>query len=1077
MLVALLLLGSAGVRAQTPLSNLVFTVGTTIHSGAQDWSFLLIGSENPSLLAGKRFAIYAKSGTPNNAGTYSLRATITQQTDAGAITSLLNQSVVLGENLTSLSNALNVALHNVAGATNLPLAQQTLTALNLANADYSMLQTVSLLSHNNPGLSLCLGQAFSEVISGVTTYEVREVSAASGVAGDVLGRVTITPGSPVILPAPGFPFQVSSSTALDDLRIRLRWGTPPELRRVALLSYGFNVWRMPAAIAVQMGFSNAPPTLSQLYSNAVLANDSPAMATKDFTTLSGSGGADDPADTTTYFYADDNGRKFGMPAFNDGDKFYYFVTARDLLGRDGLVSPGTPATACRKIPPSAPTNLRVQNALQTATIGGLQTNIQQLVLSWSQNTNAADNVTAYWVYRWNNPAQALTNDLVPLTNRIAVVAGIAGTNANSYLDNGTNAPLTPGVTNFWYTIRAVSQSACGPLLSQQSAPMWGVLREYTAPDPPTGEVLGSCGTPVVMFQNYNLITNATGTNTNTWSFRFTCQRRDRGIAWVQFTATGDTASATLGPIYFPPGGDTVSADFSEPMGTNVNPLVTVACQVGNYYGAASGNAYGSFSTAVASNIQSEAVFNAGQLLLTALSSSDPLLNFLNSSVPNCSSPSNVKLYPDGTVSLQFADSISYPGPRQVQVSSNSAWLDVGIAWPDTNMVYWISYPACLLGPMPAFRACVVNLPDNGLCDQHIARAADSGAVAPIHIRFRVTARTREYRLYRRINSGPLTLVSQGTAVYDATNPSRTMIVTDDAMPPGAVQMCYYAQTLDEHGNGSPLAVLGCKSVKPPVLPTPVLAEPAALGDTNNPQVLLNWFCPTAGVHRFQVQIERADQPASGKSTGFFGNNLLRVPNFNTTKYYAGLYALRTLIAHFDEGYLTQPIGVNFGPGPQFNITASVVAGVPYNISVGSVGDLDETHVFSQVWQFTWQPTNAIPNVPWPARPLPPVTQFDETNSANPRVAAVIMRYDTGNAQTYLDTRYPVGIRIGSLSNYTLLYKGGLSLNVGNTNFFYGPSHRRPDRESRRPGVPHRDRAGPRDRRRERGDRCDVVRRG
>jgi hypothetical protein len=556
-------------------------------------------------------------------------------------------------------------------------------------------------------------------------------------------------------------------------------------------------------------------------------------------------------------------------------------------------------------------------------------------------------------------------------------------------------------------------------------------------------VLGSCGTPAVIFQNFDTLTNSANTNNWVWNYRFTCQRRDRSIAWVQFTAAGNTASATLGPVYFPPDGDSASADFSETAGTNAQ--VAVVCTVGTFYGATSQVATCNFTVAVATNTQAEAVFYAGQLQLTALNSTDPLLLSLNNGHLTFSPAHNITRYPDGTVSMNFYEFNNSGLPQFVQVYSNSTWVDIGIAWPDTNNLYWILYPACLLGPMPSFQGAVVHLPDTGDCDQHIARTADSGAVAPIHIRFRPTYRTHEFRLYRRINNGPLALIAQGATTFDAANTSRAVMVTDNAMPPGAAELCYFVQVLDEHGNGSPLAFLGCKSVKPPVLPRPVLAEPSVAGDTNSPQVLLNWFCPTSGVHRFQIQIERADQPGSGKPTGFAAAKLLKVPNYSTQKFYIGLLANRFRVSQFDEGYLTPPIGANFGPGPQFSLTASVVADVPYNISVGAVGDQDEPHVFSEVWKFTWHQTNAIAGVPWPARPLPPVTTFDEIPSTNQRVAAVILR----DPNLGLDTRYPVGIRIGSLANYDYLNNDGLTMNVGTSDFFnyqdsYGSPQNNPE---------------------------------
>src|ERR1035438_7868243 len=242
-------------------------------------------------------------------------------------------------------------------------------------------------------------------------------------------------------------------------------------------------------------------------------NPAPVMATQDYVPASGLGGPDDPTDRTTYFFSDNNGRLSGGQPFIDGTNFYYFITARDILGRDGLASPGGLATACRRIPPQAPTNLKVLNTVQVLPLGAGTTNQERLLVNWQQNTNSTDAVTEYWVYRWINPAMALTNDAAPLSNLIAVVPQLAGTNLNSLLDADANSPASPGPSNYWFTVRAVSQAACGPLLSPHSAPASGVLRQRQAPRATTGELVGSCGTPVVAFQNFNSLVNPNGTDT------------------------------------------------------------------------------------------------------------------------------------------------------------------------------------------------------------------------------------------------------------------------------------------------------------------------------------------------------------------------------------------------------------------------------------------------------------------------------------------------------------------------------------------------------------------------------------
>ena len=92
-------------------------------------------------------------------------------------------------------------------------------------------------------------------------------------------------------------------------------------------------------------------------------------------------------------------------------------------------------------------------------------------------------MTEYWIYRWPNPAMSLTNDgLAPFAEPgQGSFSQVSGSNLNTFIDNGSGAPLIPGTTNYWYSVRAVSQAACGPLLSAPTAPVWGVLRERNGP--------------------------------------------------------------------------------------------------------------------------------------------------------------------------------------------------------------------------------------------------------------------------------------------------------------------------------------------------------------------------------------------------------------------------------------------------------------------------------------------------------------------------------------------------------------------------------------------------------------------
>jgi hypothetical protein len=1054
------------VSAQ-PLSNLVFCAGTTIQdTNLNNWSYVLLGAAEPPLLAGKHFDVFSKAGYPTNSGSFSWRGTLFQQTDVNAINTLLTQSVALGDDLTALGNSLNVLFHSVSGFSSQTLSQKVFTAFQTAATDSDIASALMILARLHPGLARCAGQAFAETIATTTTYELREADPNTAAAAEVVGRVTIVPGQPVTLPAPGFPFQVVSNAPIDHLRIRLRWGTPDALRRLSLLQFGFNVWRLPAATAVTDGFNVTPPSIAQLHApayNFTLVNSFPVMATKDYAPLAGVGGPDDPSDLITYFFVDSNGRSPGSaqfppgqtpagylaPPFNDGDQFYYFITARDILGRDGAASPGGLGTACRKNPPSAPMKLSVLNSMQNILLGGAHTNQPCLQVRWQQNTNVSDLVTQYYVYRWPNPAMAFTNDASPSNNLVGVVAQLAGAGLNSLLDTNSSAPMVPGPSNFWYTVRAVSQSACGQLLfSPNSEPVSGVLRQHAAPPAASGELVGSCGTPAVMFQDFDAPPNPNGPDTNHWNYQVTVTRRDAAIAWAELVISNSVLATvqSFGPLYFPPDGNSLSVAFAEPVSA-LSPGFSASCVVGTYYGEVSQPAVCQTTNTPAAADVLEGVFYAGDLLFTALSSSDPFYQLVNFNQNECLPAISPTRDESGTVHMRFD---SGNRPVMVQYASNALtaeiWTDVGIATPDTNSVYSVYLCPCVISPLPPLRGCVVNLPGEGNCDQHVPRAGSSGPIAPIEVRFQLTPRTHEYRLYRSVNGAPPTLIAQSAALFDTNNPYSEIVRTDDGMPPGAARLCYFVQLLDENGNGSPLSLIGCKDVMPPKPPTPVLSEPVPAGNTTNPLVSLNWFCPTSGVYRFEIRLQRADQPGSGKPTGFFNSQLILLNAFkplaaagtNTTPYFYGLAKNHSLVSTYDEWQLTPPVGPSFGPGPQFSLTASVVPGVPYHISVAAENIQGYWGDASTEWTFVWQPPPLIPTVAWPARPLPPVTSFDDPALASqnlvyaPRVAAVLFDNNFGPNATLADLadlHYPVGIRIADMTDYYYPY-----LNIGTTNF-------------------------------------------
>jgi hypothetical protein len=110
--------------------------------------------------------------------------------------------------------------------------------------------------------------------------------------------------------------------------------------------------------------------------------------------------------------------------------------------------------------------------------------------------------TGYYIYRWATSAQYLESPGNPVINRIGYVPHLPGTAFRTFDDKGVGAPSLASHTDaaVWYTVRAVGRSACsGEVLSGHSAPMSGVLRDFKAPDRPTGSFLICRARPWVEF--------------------------------------------------------------------------------------------------------------------------------------------------------------------------------------------------------------------------------------------------------------------------------------------------------------------------------------------------------------------------------------------------------------------------------------------------------------------------------------------------------------------------------------------------------------------------------------------------
>ena len=267
----------------------------------------------------------------------------------------------------------------------------------------------------------------------------------------------------------------------------------------------------------------------------------------------------------------------------------------------------------------------------------------------------------------------------------------------------------------------------------------------------------------------------------------------------------------------------------------------------------------------------------------------------------------------------------------------------------------------------------------GDCDIHVPIApGGSNNIVPIEIEVGTTPGTREYRLYRRVDEGPLQLICQ------RTNPPPIVICFDFSFSSGGSRICYYAQFLDEHGNGSPLKRLGCKLVAPLSIPKPMLTEIDPTGSEAVPEMRLRWFCPPYGVERFQIGISKVTGSGTNDGTS---SPILNLASIEKHILPANVNFLTDLVINQqtnnspppagDFGVFITPVignGAAYGSGPEFILPVKIAKGIKYAVWVRAVSATGEHGEKSNIETFYWEPpeTNTLPTVAWPKRPLPPV---------------------------------------------------------------------------------------------------------
>ena len=1084
LLSLVLLLAGGRVHAAPAKPNLeaaVITAGTSIvGTDGRNWAYVVWQSPGAATLQGKAFAVYLQTAP---AGTFTRQAIVSPTADVPALALLAARAATLRADNAELDRNLRDLLRRKswAGSTNtnglaanlstfdskpLPVKMSAVLGRALQSAD--ALSAVQLLAPQHPALRMALGRAWAGILppgAGPMVLEIREW--VSGAAGGVLGRVTLVPGQAITLVSPGRIVQVPDLKPSGDLTIKLRWAAPDALRRLQQHVLGFRVYRvrledagglaLNASAAQLTAWINSHPTVVQP------VNDAPVPIAKLFADAAVDNFSFDTGDRRTFFVADDAHRLAPLteaanspraPGFNAGQRCRYWVAAVDLLGRVGPPSPPCEGIAERTIPPDVPGNLTVTER----PVG--PNGERQLVLRWKTNAlpaGVANRTTSrYAIYRGpvpdGMPASLATLEDPAQFKTLAPIAfiteGLAGADGHlRFTDNGL-AP-TAGNTDrsVWYAITALHDTqldwfAAAPgvpanphelVQSAPSPPAFGIFRDRTGPAAPTGGVYVNCDKlvtqavlPVTTAPRVSAVADASRAH-----IRALCTRRNRSVVAARFTFSDLRDPPPAGLIWdtqwiaFPADGDELTYEIS--LLNAQSDWVAVTCVTLDAHGCQSTLGYADRQRpALNAALWHEFRFVTGRFAATAFASDStaPVAN-LATVVPFTSTTT----IGPGVKRGVFAAAENLNGQTvvlQLRLLTATNWSTFATAQVVNHAVV---FP--FIVPEGLFQYRAAKLPVGGDCQcAHDARPVDALEIQPVTVFLNLPATTKEWRIFRAADGGPLALVKSG--VVDLTQGAvDSVIAQDKAMPPNGARLRYFGQCFDQNHNPSPLKFLAEVQLLPAPA-TPVLNPPEFIVAGGQDQVKLKWFCPTPGVQRFRVMLlalgagatanKAAPLLPAGTTNVSYGsinggallNLAYTLAGESEKKYAAVFYA-------FDLPPLT-------GAGlPLHEAVFQIARDQTYLafVSAISFGELIVTD--SKAQQFSWKtpPAPAVgePLVPWPARPLPPVVanplgsaflMTDVTFPTSTTTAPGFNLFRSAISSWSAANLYPVGIRIGVL---------------------------------------------------------------
>jgi hypothetical protein len=1048
--------------AKISLPSVLSTTATGKSIAGQPWEYVVWQTSDYAWLKNRTLSIHIKPGAADADTSYTLLGTTGITTDPATLKVLLDrakaiatnpeeaneapQDTELGTILDSLCANWKVASEPVPATREGKLSALVKRALT-HEEDASTLRQISI---SYPAVRMALGLGWAgplPVPDGSTaTIEVREHDPVAKMDLQVVGRVTFLAGRPVTLGRASTPRQVPDLTSEGNLCVKLRWAVDDTLRRQALQTTGFAVWRMDNAPAASI------PTATEI-ANGFQLNRYPVDIPK---LLTEGQVADFTHDPKTYFAIDrGTNNVVGAPGFTAEGTRYYCIAALDWLGQPGPVSVYKLCHIVKTTPPQVPTGLSVEER----TVDDASPNQRRLRLTFDGNSAVphpdVPAASRFAIYRGGGPqttSLAELNRLLP-NPELPIVPPLSGINplvlrtattGRMIYNDSTLQPTPENLSrSYWYSVRAIRDTALGEIYSAPSPPAFGTFRDREGPLAPDGSL--AIDSPVTLVRylsksSETLTDGSAGIGNGRW-LRVRCSRAGRtDIRSVALhlvdTSTGAVVLARP-KVVFGNGIDEVYVDYfwynprTASAGSYEN--LTAVCTAESKYGVSS------FREAIALTWTTDG--GASQTLRTVVRfeakvETDSQLNFGNVAPrPRMEAlTGGYSLTNQGSsVTLTF-NSAAWNGRKAIIRIVRSGFPDVvrlakvnanrRVIFDDPRFTisgqppggYTIHFRKDTQSPMPVGFTGQTWLP-SGKEGGHLSFSPVTGGLPSLWITLGVTPGSAEYRVYRQVDGGQMGLIAEGACDDSSPNgiPPQILVEEKPNIPTNAV-VCYYGQLVDSSGNPSALKQIGeCIPVIAPIA-APVVDAPEQKGTIASPQMTVKWFASKSGVKNFQVCVKE-------KATGAVLANPAGATKLPTSASF-GVYFDKSPTGSLPEISIDPPIYVMdlletpmgaVPPVPEepavFSLTYDVKPDTEYIVDVTAIDLAGNPAATSLPQKFTWRGQVASGSVPWPARPLPPVIDGEilgvRAISVTPSVIA-----GQGPANYYNADRLPVFVTIG-----------------------------------------------------------------